>query len=152
MCAQAGITNAALASAAVQMTNVLMTMVAASLMDRAGRKQLLTLSFSGMGLSMLAMAAGLGFKQLSGLSSSVAIVGTVAYVVSFALGAGPVPGLLVPEITPARLRGALTIRHSQSQVQVFHHTCIWTDLVYTECLISLNGAVHVRYHCAVKMQ
>ncbi|EIE25526.1 general substrate transporter [Coccomyxa subellipsoidea C-169] len=103
--AQAGITNAALASAAVQMTNVLMTMVAASLMDRAGRKQLLTLSFSGMGLSMLAMAAGLGIKQLSGLSSSVAIVGTVAYVVSFALGAGPVPGLLVPEITPARLRG-----------------------------------------------
>lgn len=106
---QAGITNAALASAAVQMTNVLMTVVAASLMDRAGRKQLLTLSFSGMGLSMLAMAAGLGLKQLSGLSSTVAIVGTVAYVVSFALGAGPVPGLLVPEITPARLRGARSL-------------------------------------------
>lgn len=27
------------------------------------------------------------------------------YVLSFALGAGPVPGLLVPEITAARLRG-----------------------------------------------
>lgn len=105
--AQAGITNAALASAAVQMTNVLTTVVAASLMDRAGRKQLLTLSFTGMGISMLAMAAGLGFKQMAGLSSTVAIVGTVAYVISFALGAGPVPGLLVPEITPARLRGAL---------------------------------------------
>lgn len=33
-------------------------------------------------------------------------VGTLAYIVSFALGAGPVPGLLVPEITPLRLRGA----------------------------------------------
>lgn len=33
-------------------------------------------------------------------------VGTLAYIVSFALGAGPVPGLLVPEITPTRLRGA----------------------------------------------
>ena len=54
---------------------------------------------------MLAMAAGLGFPQLASFSSGVAIVGTVAYVVSFALGAGPVPGLLVPEITPARLRG-----------------------------------------------
>ena len=32
-------------------------------------------------------------------------VGTLAYIVSFALGAGPVPGLLVPEITPTRLRG-----------------------------------------------
>lgn len=109
VCAQAGITNAALASAAVQMTNVLTTVVAASLMDRAGRKQLLTLSFTGMGISMLAMAAGLGFKQLAGLSSTVAIVGTVAYVISFALGAGPVPGLLVPEITPARLRGACSL-------------------------------------------
>ena len=42
---QAGITNAALASVGVQVMNVLMTVVAASLMDRAGRKQLLTISF-----------------------------------------------------------------------------------------------------------
>ena len=56
---------------------------------------------------MLVMAAGLGLKQLAGISSIVAVGGTVAYVISFALGAGPVPGLLVPEITPARLRGAL---------------------------------------------
>lgn len=42
---QAGITNAALASVGVQAMNVLMTVVAASLMDRAGRKQLLTISF-----------------------------------------------------------------------------------------------------------
>lgn len=60
-----------------------------------------------MGISMLAMAAGLYMKQLASLSSSIAITGTVAYMVFFALGAGPVPGLLVPEITPARLRGAL---------------------------------------------
>jgi MFS family permease len=50
---QAGITNAALASAAVQMTNVLTTVVAASLMDRAGRKQLLILSFTGMGAAAM---------------------------------------------------------------------------------------------------
>ena len=42
---QAGISNAALASVGVQVMNVLMTVVAASLMDRAGRKQLLTISF-----------------------------------------------------------------------------------------------------------
>ena len=54
---------------------------------------------------MLAMAAGLHLEQLAGLSSVIAITGTVAYMVFFALGAGPVPGLLVPEVTPARLRG-----------------------------------------------
>ena len=58
-----------------------------------------------MGLSMLAMATGLHLKQLASMSSTIAIVGTVAYMVFFALGAGPVPGLLVPEVTPARLRG-----------------------------------------------
>ena len=58
-----------------------------------------------MGLSMLTMAAGLHLKQLASLSSTIAITGTVAYMVFFALGAGPVPGLLVPEVTPARLRG-----------------------------------------------
>ena len=42
---QAGITNAALASVGVQVMNVLMTVVAAYLMDRVGRKQLLTFSF-----------------------------------------------------------------------------------------------------------
>ena len=60
---------------------------------------------SGMGLSMLAMATGLHLKQLASASSTIAIAGTVAYMVFFALGAGPVPGLLVPEVTPARLRG-----------------------------------------------
>ena len=58
-----------------------------------------------MGLSMLAMAAGLYLPALAGYSGTIALVGTLAYVLSFALGAGPVPGLLVPEITPARIRG-----------------------------------------------
>ncbi|KAK9820324.1 hypothetical protein WJX72_008975 [[Myrmecia] bisecta] len=103
--AQAGVKSGALASAAVGAINVVGTMVAASLMDRAGRKQLLTLSFGGMGLAMAAMCAGLGLESLAGLSGNIALFGTLAYVLSFALGAGPVPGLLVPEITPSHLRG-----------------------------------------------
>ena len=71
---QAGIASAALASAAVGVTNVVGTVVAASLMDRAGRKQLLTLSFSGMGLSMLVMAAGLGLQSLAAYAGPIALV------------------------------------------------------------------------------
>ena len=71
---QAGIASAALASAAVGVTNVVGTVVAASLMDRAGRKQLLTLSFTGMGLSMLVMAAGLGLESLAGYAGPIALV------------------------------------------------------------------------------
>ncbi len=76
--AQAGIASAALASAAVGVTNVVGTVVAASLMDRAGRKQLLALSFGGMGLSMLAMAAGLGLPSLAPYAGPVALVRALA--------------------------------------------------------------------------
>ncbi len=55
---QAGVKSGQLASAVVGTINVLGTVVAASLMDKFGRKQLLSTSFSGMGLAMLSMAAG----------------------------------------------------------------------------------------------
>ena len=80
---QAGIASAALASAAVGVTNVVGTVVAASLMDRAGRKQLLTLSFTGMGLSMLVMAAGLGLESLAGYAGPIALVRAIAGLCNF---------------------------------------------------------------------
>ncbi len=42
----------------------------------------------------------------AGMTGGIALCGTLAYILSFAMGAGPVPGLLVPEITAARIRGA----------------------------------------------
>lgn len=103
--AKAGLASEALASAAVGLINVLGTIGAASFMDRAGRKYLLKLSFTGMGLSMLLMSLGLTSSSLSSISGPIALFGTLAYVLSFAIGAGPVPGLLVPEITGDRIRG-----------------------------------------------
>ncbi|PSC75514.1 Plastidic glucose transporter 4 [Micractinium conductrix] len=115
---KAGVQSGALASAAVGATNVLGTVVAAGLMDRAGRKQLISWSFAGMGVSMLAMAGGLSLPFLSGMTGGIALVGTLAYILSFALGAGPVPGLLVPEITGARIRG-----RAVSLAMVTHWVC-----------------------------
>lgn len=103
--AKAGVTSGALASAAVGVVNVLGTIVAGGLMDKAGRKQLLTISFAGMGLAMLTMALGLALPGLATYSGPIALVGTLAYILAFAFGAGPVPGLLVPEITAAKVRG-----------------------------------------------
>lgn len=55
---QAGIQNAATASAAIGAVNVIGTIIAGSLIEKAGRVQLLTVSFGGMCLSMFAMVAG----------------------------------------------------------------------------------------------
>lgn len=102
---QAGVQSDTLASAAVGATNVIGTIIAASLMDRAGRKQLLGNSFLGQAFAMFVMAAGFGLPALAPYSAPIAITGTLFYILSFALGAGPVPGLIVPELNAAKIRG-----------------------------------------------
>lgn len=57
---QAGVANATVASAAVGLVNILGTVVAGSLVDRAGRKQLLSGSMAGMGTFMLLLAGDQG--------------------------------------------------------------------------------------------
>ncbi|KAK1660734.1 hypothetical protein QYE76_048893 [Lolium multiflorum] len=100
----AGITSDVAASALVSAANVFGTMIASSLMDKQGRKSLLITSFSGMAASMLLLSLSFTWKALAPYSGTLAVVGTVLYVLSFALGAGPVPALLLPEIFASRIR------------------------------------------------
>eukprot|EP00879_Flechtneria_rotunda_P004066 GHRR01004311.1.p1 GENE.GHRR01004311.1~~GHRR01004311.1.p1 ORF type:complete len:567 (+),score=130.75 GHRR01004311.1:244-1944(+) len=102
---QAGIASGALASAAVGATNVLGTLIATGLVEGAGRKQLLTASYTGMAATMALMAVGLGVPALAPYSGYIALGGTLAYILSFAIGAGPVTGLIVPEINKEAVRG-----------------------------------------------
>lgn len=58
---------------------------------------------------MLVMAAAFGVPALSGIVGPVALIFTLLYVLSFALGTGPVPGLLAAELLPVSIRGVLFI-------------------------------------------
>ncbi|XP_010693271.2 plastidic glucose transporter 4 [Beta vulgaris subsp. vulgaris] len=100
----AGIASDVAASALVGASNVFGTAVASSLMDKQGRKSLLMTSFSGMAASMLLLSLSFTWKVLAPYSGTLAVVGTVLYVLSFSLGAGPVPALLLPEIFASRIR------------------------------------------------
>jgi hypothetical protein len=66
---QAGIASGALASAAVGATNVAGTLIATSLIEGAGRKQLLLSSYLGMAATMALMAAGFGMSSLASYRS-----------------------------------------------------------------------------------
>ncbi|XP_039069786.1 plastidic glucose transporter 4-like [Hibiscus syriacus] len=72
------------------------------LMDRQGRKSLLIIA--GMGASMLLLSLSFTWKILAPYSGMLAVVGTVLYVLSFSLGAGLVPALLLPELFASRIR------------------------------------------------
>ncbi|KAJ0099576.1 hypothetical protein Patl1_21433 [Pistacia atlantica] len=100
----AGIASDVAASALVGASNVFGTAIASSLMDRQGRKSLLLISFSGMAASMLLLSLSFTWKVLAPYSGTLAVLGTVLYVLSFSLGAGPVPALLLPEIFASRIR------------------------------------------------
>ncbi|XP_031267122.1 plastidic glucose transporter 4-like [Pistacia vera] len=100
----AGIASDVAASALVGASNVFGTAIASSLMDRQGRKSLLLISFGGMAASMLLLSLSFTWKVLAPYSGTLAVLGTVLYVLSFSLGAGPVPALLLPEIFASRIR------------------------------------------------
>lgn len=59
-----------------------------------------------MGIAMGVQAAAMSLPSLAGTSilAGVSLIGTVAYILAFSIGAGPVPGLLAPELFPQTLR------------------------------------------------
>ncbi|TKY64477.1 plastidic glucose transporter 3 [Spatholobus suberectus] len=93
-----------IANTCVGICNLLGSVIAMILMDKLGRKVLLLGSFLGMGLSMglqviaaSSFASGFGAMYLS-------VGGMLLFVLSFALGAGPVPCLIMSEILPGNIR------------------------------------------------
>ncbi|XP_019443456.1 PREDICTED: probable plastidic glucose transporter 3 [Lupinus angustifolius] len=93
-----------LANTCVGICNLLGSVVAMILMDKLGRKVLLLGSFLGMAGSMgLQVIAASSF--VSGIGAMyLSVGGMLLFVLSFALGAGPVPCLLMSEILPGRIR------------------------------------------------
>ncbi|MCO5581659.1 hypothetical protein L7F22_035548 [Adiantum nelumboides] len=100
----AGITSDLVASVSVGIVNLLASCIAACLMDRQGRRKLLIWSFTGMFAALVSQSLVGSVSALSSMQGVVSLLGTLMYVLSFALGVGPVPALLLPEIFPNRIR------------------------------------------------
>ncbi|CAN0858656.1 Probable plastidic glucose transporter 3 [Linum grandiflorum] len=92
------------ANTCVGLCNLFGSIVAMVLMDRLGRKVLLIGSFSGMAVSMGIQAIGATSLVSSSQSVYLSVGGMLLVVLTFALGAAPVPGLLLSEILPSRIR------------------------------------------------
>merc|ERR1712078_213312 len=88
-------------------TQVIMTWVSCILVDRLGRRPLFILSMTGMAFS--AFAIGFYFMlQTPGEPAKAVwllLAGSYSYIASVAIGAGPIPWLMMAELFPNDVRG-----------------------------------------------
>ncbi|MGV9903956.1 sugar porter family MFS transporter [Streptomyces sp. NPDC003388] len=94
--------NSILYSVAIGVINLLMTIVAIKLVDRAGRRRLLLGSLA----SMLVVLALLGLSFVIGMNALLSLLFMVVYIAAFAVGLGPVFWVLIGEIFPPHARAA----------------------------------------------
>jgi SP family xylose:H+ symportor-like MFS transporter len=84
---------------------MLFTIVAIFSVDRFGRKPLMMIGALVMGISMLS----LGFSFYSGKTGIAALIFMLLYIAGFAMSWGPVTWVLLSEIFPNSIRGAMSI-------------------------------------------
>ncbi len=99
--------NSSLPTLIIAVVQVLATVVACALIDRAGRRILLIISGTVMTLSMFTL--GLYYylsehKHVEGIGW-VSLTSLIIYVAAFSLGWGPIPWLMMAELFPLRVRG-----------------------------------------------
>ncbi|MBK7097653.1 MAG: D-xylose transporter XylE [Sphingobacteriales bacterium] len=85
--------------------NLLFTVVAILTVDKFGRKPLMIIGSVGMAISMIALGLTFYFNKVGVL----ALVFMLTYTASFAMSWGPVCWVLLAEIFPNSIRGALSI-------------------------------------------
>ncbi len=89
----------------VGVVNLLFTVVAIVTVDKFGRKPLMIIGSIGMAVSMFALGLAFYFNQLG----IAALIFMLAYTAAFAMSWGPVCWVLLAEIFPNSIRGALSI-------------------------------------------
>jgi len=92
---------ALLQTVVVGAVNMLFTIIALRTVDRWGRKPLLLVGASGMGLALTA----LGLAAYFGRTEVWTLVFILGYIACFALSVGPVVWVVLSEIFPTRIRG-----------------------------------------------
>ncbi|KAF8103253.1 hypothetical protein N665_0188s0200 [Sinapis alba] len=108
----AGVTSSNAATFGVGAIQVVATAISTWLVDKAGRRLLLTISSVGMTISLVIVAAAFYLKEfvshdsdMYSMLSILSVVGVVAMVVCFSLGMGPIPWLIMSEILPVNIKG-----------------------------------------------
>ncbi|RWS04004.1 Facilitated trehalose transporter Tret1-like protein [Dinothrombium tinctorium] len=102
---EAGFSSPAIGTAISCFAQLIFTALGAYIMDKLGRRKLLLLSGCGHSLSLLVL--GVYFRFLLNDNTKLTLVPViclVVYLASYSIGWGPIPWLMIPEITPSTAR------------------------------------------------
>ncbi|CAL4895022.1 unnamed protein product [Urochloa decumbens] len=107
----AGITNSNLATFGLGVVQVIVTGVTTWLSDKAGRRLLLIISTTGMTITLVVVSVSFFIKDnipagshLYSVMSMLSLAGLVAFVISFNLGLGAIPWIIMSEILPVSIK------------------------------------------------
>jgi SP family xylose:H+ symportor-like MFS transporter len=89
----------------VGVVNLIFTVLAIFTVDRFGRKPLMIIGALAMGISMLALGLSFFFEKMGLLS----LIFMLTYTGAFAMSWGPVTWVLLSEIFPNSIKGAMSI-------------------------------------------
>jgi len=95
---------AILATAGVGAVNVLLTIVALEMLDRAGRRPLLIFGLVGMIFSLVFLGAAFLAENPTPALAWISLICVMAYVACFAISLGPIFWLMIAEIYPLKIR------------------------------------------------
>lgn len=108
----AGVSSSNAATVGLGAIQVVATGVAVWLMDKAGRRLLLIISSVGMAISLLIVSVAFYLEDVVSEESRVysilgimSLVGLVVLIISYSLGVGAIPWLIMSEILPVDIKG-----------------------------------------------
>ena len=127
-------TAAITATLGVGLVNVLFTVVSIRLIDRVGRKPLLSWGLICMVISLFALGGAFWLAKILGPSLRwIAVASLFIYIAGFAVSLGPVAWLLIAEIYPLKIRG-LAMSLATLSNWVFNLAIAMSFLTITETL------------------
>lgn len=140
-----------LASITVGMMRLIMSIIAAVLINKYGRKQLCITSSAGMAFSMLVVGAYSLYYEINGeetrVFSLLPLVFVLIHVFFCMVGMVPVPWIMVGELFPLKVRSIMSgIVICMAQLFIFISVKIYPDL--KECL-NFSGTIFVFFVSAV---
>ncbi|GAB4839417.1 hypothetical protein Ancab_028940 [Ancistrocladus abbreviatus] len=137
----AGVTSSNVATVGLGAVQVIATAVATWLADKAGRRLLLIISSAGMTFGLIVVAASFYVKDavsdestLYNVCCILAVVGVVVMVVSFSLGMGPIPWVIMSEILPVTIKGL-----AGSTATLFNWFGAWVVTMTANLLLNWSG-------------